>query len=121
SMNAHLSISIESWKLHRPFTISRGTRTAVEVCLVTLEAGGVTGRGESTPYARYRESPASVQEQLAPFQEPMPLEALTERIAALPAGAARNALDCAWWDWRCKRAGEPVATRLGWPPLQPIT
>ncbi len=120
-MNATLTIDLEAWALPRPFTISRGSRTEVHVCAVTLEAGGVRGRGEATPYARYGESPASVAEALAPFRQPTPVAELAARIAALPAGAARNAIDCAWWDWQCKHEGRGIAERLGWPPLAALT
>ncbi len=120
-MIATLTIQTERWALPRPFTISRGSRTAVEVCTVTLEAGGVQGRGEATPYARYGESPASVEGELALFHQPIPIAELPSRIGALPPGAARNAVDCAWWDWQCKHEGRRIADRLGWPALAPLT
>jgi L-alanine-DL-glutamate epimerase-like enolase superfamily enzyme len=39
----------------------------------------------------------------------------------MPAGAARNALDCALWDLEAKRAGQRAAALAGLPPLRPVT
>jgi L-alanine-DL-glutamate epimerase-like enolase superfamily enzyme len=51
-----LSISRETWPIRGRFTISRGSRTAIEVVVVELEAEGRKGRGEGVPYSRYGES-----------------------------------------------------------------
>jgi len=89
----------EAWPLHTPFVIARGTRTEVKVVVVEIEEDGVKGVGEATPYARYGESEASVLAQIATLlpalQQGMTREALQQ---ALPAGAARNAIDSALWD-----------------------
>ncbi|MSE18665.1 L-Ala-D/L-Glu epimerase, partial [Pantoea agglomerans] len=89
----------EAWPLHTPFVIARGTRTEVKVVVVEIEEDGVKGVGEATPYARYGESEASVLAQIAALlpalQQGMTREALQQ---ALPAGAARNAIDSALWD-----------------------
>ncbi|HWL54856.1 MAG TPA: N-acetyl-D-Glu racemase DgcA [Chthoniobacteraceae bacterium] len=117
-----ITATTETWKLAQAFTISRGSRMTTEVVVVTLEGEGHTGRGEATPLARYGESPASALEQLAAvaprLQNGEPLEALLE---SMPPGAARNALDCAGWDWRCKQASRRIDQLLGWPPLRPVT
>jgi L-alanine-DL-glutamate epimerase-like enolase superfamily enzyme len=44
-----------------------------------------------------------------------------ELAQRLPAGAARNAIDCALWDWEAKRAGASAASLAGVPPLRPVT
>lgn len=89
----------EAWPLHSPFVISRGSRTEAHVVVVEIEQDGIKGVGEATPYARYGESEASVLQQIAALlpaiQSGMTRAALQQ---ALPAGAARNALDCALWD-----------------------
>lgn len=89
----------EAWPLHSPFVISRGSRTEAHVVVVEIEQDGLKGVGEATPYARYGESEASVMQQIAgqlpAIQNGMTRTALQQ---ALPAGAARNALDCALWD-----------------------
>ncbi len=101
-----LSVARESFALAAAFRISRGVKTAAEVLTVTAHGpGGVTGRGECVPYARYCESLDSVTSQIAGLPEGLSLAALQE---ALPPGAARNAVDCALWDLEAKTRGQPV-------------
>ncbi|PRY93649.1 L-alanine-DL-glutamate epimerase-like enolase superfamily enzyme [Hasllibacter halocynthiae] len=102
-----IDVRRERFRLQRPFTISRGTRTHAEVLTVTLREGGHSGRGECVPYARYGETPDSVDAQIRDWSGG-PLE-------GMPAGAARNALDCALWDLRAKREGRPVWALAGLP------
>lgn len=88
----------EAWPLHTPFVISRGSRSEACVVVVEIEEEGVKGVGECTPYPRYGESLASVMAQIMTLvpdlQTGLTREALQQR---LPAGAARNAIDCALW------------------------
>nr|WP_285670672.1 N-acetyl-D-Glu racemase DgcA [Limibaculum sp. NKW23] len=91
------------------FTISRGSRTEAVVVEVRLVEGDRVGRGECVPYSRYGESVESVTAQIegmrAAIAGGLTRAALQE---AMPAGAARNALDCAMWDLEAKRTGRPV-------------
>ncbi len=100
----------EAWPLHSPFVISRGSRTEAHVVVVEIEQDGIKGVGESTPYARYGESEASVlqqiAEQLTALQNGMTREQLQR---ALPAGAARNAIDGALWDLARQQQGISLA------------
>ena len=90
---------IERWSLARPFRISRGVRTEAEVVVVEARVGDKVGRGEGVPLARYGETPETVLEQLALLaqQDPAHLPR-AHLLKLLPAGAARNAVDCALWD-----------------------
>lgn len=96
----------ESWPIAGRFTISRGSKTAAEVMVVEIVDGAQRGRGECVPYPRYGESidgaMAQVESIRAALERGMDRAALQ---AALPAGAARNAVDCALWDLEAKRAG----------------
>ncbi|MEB7890118.1 L-Ala-D/L-Glu epimerase [Hafnia alvei] len=94
----------EVWPLHTPFVIARGSRTEAYVVVVEIEQDGVVGVGECTPYARYDESVDSVLAQLASVKSAIE-NGLDRRelLARLPAGAARNAVDCALWDLVCKQ------------------
>jgi L-alanine-DL-glutamate epimerase-like enolase superfamily enzyme len=104
-----LSVRRESWKLAQPFTISRGSRTVAEVVVAELHGKALRGRGEAVPYARYGETVDGVV---------AALEAMSEAVAggldraalqsAMPAGAARNALDAAFWDLEAKETGTSV-------------
>ncbi|WP_168077292.1 dipeptide epimerase [Caulobacter sp. SSI4214] len=96
-----------SHPLKAPFRISRGVKTTADVVEVTASADGVVGRGESVPYGRYGETVESVLAQLAPALASADVEAARD---ALPAGAARNALDLALWDLNARRTGVSVAS-----------
>ena len=96
-----ISVTRESFRLARAFTISRGSRTEAKVLTVRVSDGAHEGRGECVPYARYGETMESVEDQVRSFQGGS-RAALQE---ALPPGAARNALDCALWDLEAKRSG----------------
>jgi len=104
----------ESWPIAGRFTISRGSKTASEVILVEIEEAGFKGRGECVPYAHYGESldsAAAAIEGIVPA-----LKSGLERAelqSRLPAGAARNAVDCALWDLEAKRSGRPVWALAG--------
>ena len=104
----------ETFPIAGRFVIARGAKTHADVVVVTLEADGQRGRGECVPYARYGESVASVLAQIASIAHEV--ERGCDRAALqalLPAGAARNAVDCALWDLEAKRTGIPVFRRFG--------
>lgn len=107
--------------LRAPFRISRGVKTDAEVVVAELRDGDLLGLGECVPYWRYGETPDSVRAQLtaaaARLARGEPADIVT---AALPAGAARNALDCALWDLEARRSGSSVAERLGRPRPSPL-
>ncbi|MCL5779176.1 dipeptide epimerase [Limibaculum sp. FT325] len=115
-MSLTLVTEVRSFPIAGRFTISRGSRTEAVVVEARLSAGGITGRGECVPYARYGETVESVTAQIEGLRGA--LTAGLERAglqAALPAGAARNALDCAFWDLESKRAGRRVWQLAGLP------
>jgi L-Ala-D/L-Glu epimerase len=120
-MNLTLSVRAERLALRAPFRISRGVKTHAEVVVAELADGEVAGRGECVPYARYGETLDGVAARLAAvgdrLRSGMPIEAV---LTALPAGAARNALDCALWDLEARRSGVSVARRLGRSPPNPM-
>jgi len=105
-----LTIHRESWPLARAFAISRGSRTTAEVVVAELSEGAIKGRGEGVPYSRYGETVDGVV---------AALEAMAEAVAggldrhelqeAMQPGAARNALDCAFWDFEAKAAQKSVS------------
>ncbi len=116
-----LDITRDVFALAEVFTISRGSRTEARVLTVTLTRDGVTGRGECVPYARYGETMESVEAQIRAV-EPA-LARGCDRLgllAELPPGAARNALDCALWDWHAKADGKPAWALAGLPAPGPV-
>ena len=106
------SVAADVFPLAQVFTISRGSRTEARVLTVTIEADGAIGRGECVPYARYGESLESVTAQI---QGLGPVTTRAALLDALPPGAARNAVDCALWDWEAKRSGVRVWQLAGLP------
>ena len=108
----------ESWPIRGSFTISRGTKTEAEVVLVEIEEEGALGRGECVPYPRYGKT---VAETLALVRAVDPEGLTRARLQQLlPAGAARNALDCALWDLEAKRSGRRVWQIAGLPEPGPV-
>src|SRR3984957_17832169 len=109
-----LSVRIERWPLAGAFTISRGTKTEAVVVVAQLSDGTHRGRGESVPYARYGETPDGVVAAIEVLR-PALRRGLTraDLQGAMPAGAPRNALDCAYWDVNAKAAARPVHELAG--------
>jgi len=84
------------------------------VLVAELYDGTFRGRGECVPYARYGETVASVMEAMAGIATEISRGLDREGLQnAMGPGAARNALDCAFWDLAAKRAGRPVHELLG--------
>jgi len=109
TQSIELSVVSESFPTRGTFTISRGSRTASQVVLVELVCDGQTGRGECVPYARYNESIDSVIEQIESCRDALHGGLDREQLQhLLPAGAARNALDCALWDLQARQSGQRV-------------
>jgi len=109
-----LRVATERWPITGAFTISRGSKTEAEVVVADVSDGIYRGRGECVPYGRYNETAKVVTATIAALA-PQVARGLdrAELQDLLPAGAARNALDCALWDLAAKRAGRPVHTLAG--------
>jgi L-Ala-D/L-Glu epimerase len=112
-----LTVTPETFPLARTFAISRGSRTEARVLTVTVEDGGLTGRGECVPYARYGETLESVAAAIGALPAALDRQRLQE---LLPAGAARNGVDCALWDLEARRAGRRVWELAGLPEPRPL-
>ncbi|WDE02935.1 dipeptide epimerase [Thalassomonas viridans] len=120
--NAGLSINVfnQALPLKSVFRIARGAKTQAEVVIVAISDGQHTGWGEAVPYGRYHESVEGVTRQIATLPvDGLSCDDLKQLIAKLPAGAARNALDCAWWDLNAKQQQSTVVELLSLPPASP--
>src|SRR5215472_5391309 len=115
-----LRATIERWPIAGAFTISRGSKTQAEVVVAEVYDGLYRGRGECVPYRRYNETPEGVAAAISALA-PEVARGLdrAELQGLLPAGAARNAVDCALWDLAAKRAGRPVHELAGLPAPRP--
>jgi L-alanine-DL-glutamate epimerase-like enolase superfamily enzyme len=121
-MPISLTVRTERWPVAGSFTIARGSRTEVDVVVAELSDGTHTGRGECIPYRRYGETIQKVLAAIESQREALArgLDRLSLQTTMTP-GAARNALDCAFWDLEAKRAGQPVHALAGLPPPRPLT
>ena len=120
-MPVSLDVRTESWPIAGAFTIARGAKTQAEVVLAELTDGVATGRGECVPYRRYGETVEGVMAALQAMGGAV--AAGLDRAAlqhAMAPGAARNALDCAFWDFEAKREGRPAAALAGLPAPGPV-
>ena len=91
-----------------------GSKTASDVILVEIEEGGFKGRGECVPYAHYGETMASAAAAIEGILPALESGWIADELQSrLPAGAARNAVDCALWDLAAKRVGQPVWALAG--------
>jgi L-Ala-D/L-Glu epimerase len=113
-----IKVIAETFRLAQVFTIARGSKVAAHVLTVAVTRGGITGRGECVPYARYGETLDTVTAQIAGLLADITREDLQQ---ALPPGAARNAVDCALWDHAAKAAGQRVWQLAGLPAPGPKT
>ena len=107
-----LDVTRDVFRLAQVFTISRGSRTEAKVLTVRVTDAGFSGWGECVPYARYGETLESVTAEIEGLPEDVTRAALYD---LLPAGAARNAVDCALWDLEAKRTGKRVWDLAGLP------
>jgi L-alanine-DL-glutamate epimerase-like enolase superfamily enzyme len=115
-----LDVRIERFPIAGSFAISRGARTEAVTVVAEVRQGGRVGRGECVPYARYNEAPEATLKALQAMQETISPGFDREALqSALPAGAARNALDCALVDWEAKSSGRRAWDLLGRPAPQP--
>ena len=105
---------IERFPIAGSFTISRGAKTEAVTVVAEISLHGQTGRGECVPYTRYGETPEATLADIQAMREAIAHGLTRESLqAALPAGAARNALDCAFVDLEAKCGAHRAWTLLG--------
>ncbi|MEZ5925773.1 MAG: N-acetyl-D-Glu racemase DgcA [Hyphomicrobiaceae bacterium] len=111
-----LEVVMEHWPIAGEFRISRGAKREAVVVVATIRDGSNAGRGECTPYARYGETVDGVLEAILSVQ-PDIASGLDRQdlLDRLPAGAARNAIDCALLDLEARQTGRSVSALLGMP------
>ena len=117
----NLALSVERWPIAGGFSIARGSKHEAVVVVATVREGAHQGRGECVPYAHYGESLEGVVARIEGCAGAIAAGAgRSELQGLLPAGAARNALDCALWDLEAKLSGRSVAQLAGLPALKPV-
>jgi len=116
SKSTALAARIERWPIAGSFTISRGVKTEAVTVVAQVACDGHIGRGECVPYPRYGETPEVTLAALLSMQDPLGRGLDRQALqAAMPPGAARNALDCALLDLEAKVSGRRIWELLGRP------
>lgn len=116
-----LTVTRRAWPLARPLMIAGEMRTAVDVVVADISDADSRGRGEGVPLHRYGESIDSVAATLEGMKGAITSGLDRDTLQdALPPGAARNALDCAFWDMDAKRAYRSVADLAGLGAVAPV-
>ena len=112
----NLHVAVERFPIAGKFAISRGQKTEAVVVVAMIGEASARGRGECVPYARYGETVQTVRAQIESVRAAIEAGADRERLQSLlPAGAARNALDCALWDLDAKSSGVAAHALAGLP------
>lgn len=121
-MSRRVAFAFESFPIAGSFTIARGSKTAADVMTCVITQDGHIGRGECVPYRRYGESMDSVLAALEAVRPALERGMSREELQhAMPAGAARNAVDCALWDLEAKTTGIAAHRLIGIPSPRPLT
>ena len=116
----HLECSIESWPLKAPFATSDNTVDKIDVVLAEIHEAGKVGRGEAAGVYFRGETVESMATEIHNSRHLIEAGVTKEELQSLlPAGGARNAIDCALWDLEAKLSGVSVATRIG-VPITPV-
>ena len=116
-----LTVTRRAWPLARPLMTAHGVKTSVDVVVAEISDGDSRGRGEGVPLQRYGESIDSVVAALEAMKGAIVSGLDRETLQhAMPPGAARNALDCAFWDIDAKRAYCSVAELAGLGAVAPV-
>ena len=120
-MARRLTAFSERFPIAGTFTISRGSKTEAEVVTCVVVDGSHAGRGECVPYRRYGETVEGVLAAIEAIRPAIASRMTREELrAAMPAGAARNAVDCALWDLEAKASATPAWRKVCAMPPRPL-
>jgi len=118
----HVKLYIENWPLKEPFIITGYTFEDTPVLYVTISENGHMGRGEATGVYYQNETAESMLAQAESVSVALEQGADRHQLRQLlPAGGARNAIDCALWDLEAKRSGKTIWQLTGIEQKQIIT
>ena len=104
-----LKLEVQSWPLKVPFRITGHVWEHLDIVICALSRNGHIGRGEGTGVYYRGETAATLKAQIEAVRGE--IEAGIRREALqdlLPAGGARNAVDCALWALESREQGIPA-------------
>lgn len=120
-MTYSASVTAKNWSLHKPFKISRNVCTHNETVICEVTDGSVVGRGEAAGVSYSGETQASMLRQINSIAGAIASGISRKELQRLlPAGGARNAVDCALWDLQAKLSRQTIWQTLGCQP-KPVT
>ncbi|MEQ9462730.1 MAG: N-acetyl-D-Glu racemase DgcA [Haliea sp.] len=109
-----IEISVERWAFQEPFVITGHVFEHSEVLKVQIAENGALGRGEASGVYYLGENGISMFEQASSVRQALSDGCGREELQSLlPAGGARNAIDCALWDLEAKLSGRTVWALTG--------
>ncbi len=113
---------MENWKLKQPFSTSQFSISRNIALTVELRDDAFTGRGECEPH-EYDADIAQGVLKMIELSRPLIEKGLDrqELQRLMPAGPARNAIDCALWDLDAKRTGRRAWELAGVELSSPLT
>ncbi len=116
-----LTVTHRAWQLARPVMTAQGVKTAVDVALAEIADGDSRGRAECVPMRRFGESIESVVATMEAMKGAIASGLARDTLQqAMPPGAARNALDCAFWAIEANRSYCSVADLAGIGTVKPV-
>ncbi|MFZ4747665.1 MAG: dipeptide epimerase [Sphingomonas sp.] len=116
-----LSLAKDRWPLRVPFRTATSCDIDTETLTVTMTWDGVTGRGEASGVHYHGETADSMAAQIDAVRDFLSADLTFDAVSALlPPGGARNALDCALWDWTARAENRPVWALAGLTRPQPV-
>jgi L-alanine-DL-glutamate epimerase-like enolase superfamily enzyme len=109
-----VTFSTEQWKLESPFRITGHVFQVIEILHVKITESGIEGRGEAAGVYYLNETGDSIHADAESVRDALELGADREALRTLlPAGGARNAIDCALWDLEAKLSGKTIWDMTG--------
>jgi len=117
-----VTLAIESWPTRFPFHITGYTFTEARVLYVTITENGLTGRGEGSGVYYLDETAETLLAQAETVKSALEQGLSRQQLqTVLPAGGARNAIDCALWDLEAKQSGKSIWALTNIQPSEIIT
>jgi L-Ala-D/L-Glu epimerase len=121
-MTLRVELANERWPLREPFEIAREVMHDLPLIALKLsDSAGRTGRAEAAGVDYDGETPTSMAAQIDAVAAQLHDDlSWADLLRLMPAGGARNALDCALWDLRAKQTSVPAWVSAGLPALRPV-
>lgn len=120
-MNYQVKVRAHKWRLNKPFKISRGVHKNARVVICEISDGTHTGRGEAAGVPYEGETVDSIIAAVNAVKDTVTSGTSRQALRDLmPAGGARNVIDCALWDLEAKQTGKTIWEMIGWQP-KPVT